>query len=35
MEAIEEMLDAYYGARGWDKNGIPTPETLERHNLNL
>jgi len=30
---IEEMLDTYYEARGWDKNGIPTRETLEKHNL--
>ncbi len=33
MEVIEEMLDSYYEARGWDKNGIPTKETLERHRL--
>ncbi len=33
MEVIEEMLDTYYAARGWDDNGIPTQETLERHNL--
>ncbi|MBF0258877.1 MAG: aldehyde ferredoxin oxidoreductase C-terminal domain-containing protein, partial [Desulfamplus sp.] len=32
---IEEMLDAYYEARGWDENGIPTKETLEKHNLVL
>jgi aldehyde:ferredoxin oxidoreductase len=30
---IEEMLDAYYAARGWDTNGIPTRETLEKFNL--
>jgi aldehyde:ferredoxin oxidoreductase len=30
---IEEMLDAYYKARGWDENGIPTKETLEKFNL--
>lgn len=35
MEIIEEMLDTYYQARGWDKNGIPTPETLERHKLTV
>ena len=33
LNAIEEMLDAYYDARGWDKNGIPTPQTLKRHGL--
>jgi aldehyde:ferredoxin oxidoreductase len=30
---IEEMLDTYYAARGWDKNGIPTRKTLEKFNL--
>jgi aldehyde:ferredoxin oxidoreductase len=29
MEDIEFLLDAYYKARGWDENGIPTRETLE------
>jgi len=33
MEAINEMLDVYYEARGWDQNGIPTKKTLEKHNL--
>ncbi len=33
MDIIEEMLDDYYAARGWDENGIPTRETLEKHNL--
>jgi aldehyde:ferredoxin oxidoreductase len=27
------MLDEYYPLRGWDENGIPTRETLERLNL--
>jgi len=27
------MLQAYYAQRGWDKNGVPTKETLE--NLDL
>jgi aldehyde:ferredoxin oxidoreductase len=22
------MLEAYYQLRGWDKNGVPTEETL-------
>ena len=24
----EDLLDAYYGYRGWDKDGVPTPEKL-------
>jgi len=28
MKDIEFLLDAYYTARGWDKNGIPTEATL-------
>ncbi len=24
------MLDEYYRLHGWDENGVPTPETLER-----
>lgn len=27
-------LDDYYAARGWNKNGIPTTETLEKFGLN-
>jgi len=27
------MLDEYYEARGWDKNGIPTPEKLQELGL--
>jgi aldehyde:ferredoxin oxidoreductase len=26
----EAMLDRYYALRGWDQNGVPTPQTLER-----
>lgn len=33
LESINEMLDDYYAARGWDKNGIPTEETLRKHGL--
>ncbi len=29
QEALDEMLDEYYEARGWDKNGNPTPEKLQ------
>ena len=25
---LGEMLPEYYGVRGWDKNGVPTPEKL-------
>ncbi|RKD95582.1 aldehyde ferredoxin oxidoreductase family protein [Halopiger aswanensis] len=32
-EAFEGMLDQYYEYRGWDKEGRPTPETLERLGL--
>ena len=30
---LEEMLDAYYPIRGWDANGIPTPEKLKELGL--
>jgi aldehyde:ferredoxin oxidoreductase len=30
----EAMLDRYYSLRGWDENGVPTPETLARLGLN-
>lgn len=30
---FEPMLDAYYKCRGWDQNGIPKPETLDRLGL--
>jgi aldehyde:ferredoxin oxidoreductase len=25
---LEEMLDDYYAVRGWDRNGVPLPQTL-------
>lgn len=28
-EDLELLLDGYYKLRGWEPNGIPTPETLE------
>lgn len=28
-EELDFMLDEYYEARGWDKNGVPTTETLK------
>jgi aldehyde:ferredoxin oxidoreductase len=27
------MLDDYYAFRGWDDDGVPTPETLDRLGL--
>jgi aldehyde:ferredoxin oxidoreductase len=27
------MLSRYYRLRGWDDNGVPTPETLRRLEL--
>ncbi|MBU1344734.1 MAG: aldehyde ferredoxin oxidoreductase family protein [Proteobacteria bacterium] len=33
LKDLDELLDAYYTARGWDKNGIPTKRTLERVGL--
>lgn len=27
---LQKMLDEYYKLRGWDENGIPTQETLQR-----
>lgn len=32
-EDLDLMLDEYYEARGWDKNGIPTPEKLRELGL--
>ena len=29
----EKMLSEYYSICGWDENGIPTKETLEKLNL--
>ena len=29
-DEINKLLDSYYAARGWDNNGIPLKETLER-----
>lgn len=30
---LQKMLDEYYKLRGWDENGIPTKETLQRLKL--
>ena len=32
-EDVLKLLDMYYEQRGWDANGIPTVETLEKHGL--
>jgi aldehyde:ferredoxin oxidoreductase len=32
-EDVLLLLDMYYEQRGWNANGIPTPETLEKLNL--
>lgn len=29
VSRVPEMLPHYYEARGWDENGVPTPERLE------
>jgi aldehyde:ferredoxin oxidoreductase len=33
LRGFDAMLDRYYQLRGWDENGIPTPETLHRLGL--
>ncbi len=32
-EKFEKMVDEYYEHHGWDKNGVPKPETLKRLGL--
>jgi aldehyde:ferredoxin oxidoreductase len=32
---FEAMLDRYYDLRGWTRDGIPTPDTLERLGLEI
>jgi len=27
-DELSAMLDEYYGLRGWDASGVPTPERL-------
>ncbi|MGB9699907.1 MAG: aldehyde ferredoxin oxidoreductase family protein [Thermodesulfobacteriota bacterium] len=34
-EDLNKMLDEYYQLRGWDKRGIPLPETLQRLGLSF
>lgn len=33
LEDVHRLLDMYYEQRGWDTNGIPKPETLQRLEL--
>jgi aldehyde:ferredoxin oxidoreductase len=33
-EMYNVMLDEYYSLRGWDLEGVPTPETVQTHGLN-
>lgn len=33
VHQLKELLPEYYNVRGWDENGIPTEETLERLGL--
>ena len=33
LRDVEGMLDRYYRLRGWDENGIPSPETVRRLEL--
>jgi aldehyde:ferredoxin oxidoreductase len=33
LRGFDAMMDRYYRLRGWDENGIPTPETLHRLGL--
>ena len=32
-EMYAQMLDEYYGVRGWDEDGVPEPETIEKLGL--
>jgi len=32
-ESVQQLLDEYYRQRGWDKQGLPTAETLDRLQL--
>jgi aldehyde:ferredoxin oxidoreductase len=33
MEEYDRLLEKYYELRGWDENGVPLPETLEKFGL--
>ena len=32
-QMLDMMLDEYYAVRGWDSQGIPQPETLQKLGL--
>jgi aldehyde:ferredoxin oxidoreductase len=32
-EGLERMKDEYYALRGWDEQGVPLPETLQRYGI--
>ena len=32
-ENLQRMIDEYYELRGWDRSGIPKPETLKKYGL--
>jgi aldehyde:ferredoxin oxidoreductase len=32
-ELLQELIQVYYRARGWNSSGIPTPETLKQIGL--
>ena len=32
-DKFKQMLDEYYQIHGWDNDGVPTPETIQRLNL--
>ncbi|HSL43610.1 MAG TPA: aldehyde ferredoxin oxidoreductase family protein [Anaerolineales bacterium] len=32
-EEVESALDEYYRLAGWTNDGVPTPETLQKHNI--
>jgi aldehyde:ferredoxin oxidoreductase len=34
-DRYEQLVDAVYKRRGWDKNGIPTLETLKRLHIDF
>jgi aldehyde:ferredoxin oxidoreductase len=34
-EELEEMLDEYYELRGWDRDGVPRREVLEKFGVEV
>ena len=33
LEEYDRLLEKYYELRGWDENGVPLPDTLEKFSL--